>query len=62
MDVHEKNETGCWEPKRHRKVIWKKVPLGAWLLSYLGVFNCYSSKRYEEKYSYDTGNPSCNKK
>ena len=41
--------TRCWEAGRHRKVIWKKVPLGAWLLSYLGVFNCYSSKRYEEK-------------
>uniref|UniRef100_A0A1X7TVC1 Major facilitator superfamily (MFS) profile domain-containing protein n=1 Tax=Amphimedon queenslandica TaxID=400682 RepID=A0A1X7TVC1_AMPQE len=34
------------ERGRHRKVKWKKVPLGAWILSYLGIFNILPAKSY----------------
>ena len=30
---------------RHHKVKWKKVPVGAWVLSYLGIFNLLPAKR-----------------
>lgn len=36
----------CWEKGRHKRIVVKKVPLGARLLSYLGVFNCYPPKSY----------------
>ena len=35
----------CWEKGRHKRIVVQKVPLGARLLSYLGVFNCYPPKR-----------------
>ncbi|XP_019857466.1 PREDICTED: glucose-6-phosphate exchanger SLC37A2-like [Amphimedon queenslandica] len=36
----------CFEGKRRHKVQWKEVPLGAWILSYLGVFNILPAKNY----------------
>ena len=43
-DMYDEN-TQCWEKGRHKRIAVKKVPLGARLLSYLGVFNCYPPKR-----------------
>ena len=46
MDQNSRNSEQHWDPDRHSKIMPKKIPLGAWVLSYFGVFNLLPAKRY----------------